>query len=118
MKAAGSRQKGSRLERKFAELIRRYGLDPKAQRRAFSGGVSMVRGYGDILTKLPFSFECKSQETMKFWQWWEQAEAQSSMAKPPVLVHSCNFRPIMVSMKAETFLDLLKEKEELKKEVR
>jgi hypothetical protein len=112
MKAAGKRIKGKRLEKKFAQLIRQYGLDDKAQRRAFSGAVSMVRGRGDILTKLPFSFECKLQEKIKIWEWWEQAESQATMAKPPVLVYSSNFRPIMITMKAETFLDILKELKE------
>lgn len=109
MKATGKRQKGSRLERKFAQLIRFYGLDDTAQRRPLSGACKMVSGSADIYTKLPYSFECKHQEKMKFWDWWEQAEAEGSMAKPPVLVHTANYRPIMVSMKAETFLSLLKE---------
>lgn len=111
--STGKRQKGSRLERKFAQLLRQYGLDDNAQRRPMSGALKMVAGYGDIYTKLPFEFECKHQETMKFWDWWEQAESQQTMQKPAVLVHTANFRPIMVSMKAETFLNLLKELKEL-----
>lgn len=96
-------------------MIRRSGLDDKAQRRAFSGAISMVRGRADILTKLPFSFEAKNQEKLKLWEFWEQAEAESTMAKPPVLVYSANYRPIMCVLKAETFLDILKEADDWKR---
>lgn len=113
MKASQKRIKGKRLEAKFAQMIRQYGLDDKAQRRAFSGAVAMVRGRADILTKLPYSFECKNAETLKFWKFWEQAESEATMAKPPVLVYSANFRPVMVILKAETFLNILKENKEL-----
>ena len=109
MKASFKRRKGGNLEREFAKLIRRYKLDSDAQRRPMSGALKMVSGYGDIYTKLPFAFECKWQERMDFWGWWEQAESQQTMQKPAVLVHKANDRPIMVSMKAETFLNLLKE---------
>lgn len=113
MKAQGKRIKGKRLEAKFAEMIRHCGLDDKAQRRAFSGAVTMVRGRGDIYTSLPYSFECKNQERLDFWGNWEQAESQATVQKPPVVVYSCNYRPIMVYMKADTFLDILKENKEL-----
>jgi hypothetical protein len=78
----------------------------------------MVRGRGDILTKLPYSFECKNQETFKLWEFWEQTEAQATMAKPPVLIYSCNFRPMMCIVKVETFLDILKEIKEWKEKVK
>ena len=113
MKAQGKRQKGSRLERKVAELIRRFDLDKNAKRMVLSGGDWAFRG--DINTILPFTFECKSQEKMKFWEWWQQAEDQAKPMKPPVLVHSSNYRPIIVSMKIETFLDILKEQVEVLK---
>lgn len=105
----GKRQKGSRLERKFASLIRQKGLDKDARRRPLSGSEKMMRGYGDMITSLPFSFECKHQEKMDFWGWWEQARGQGSYQRPPVLVHTANFRPVMVSMDADTFLNILKE---------
>jgi hypothetical protein len=112
MKAAGKRQKGARLERKIAELIRASGLDKKAKRSFQSGAHWSWKS--DIYTKIPFSIESKCQERMNFWEWWEQAEANSKPMRPPILVHSANFRPIMVSMKFETFLDVLKELEDWK----
>lgn len=112
MKATGKRQKGGRLERKFAQMIRETGLDDKASRMPLSGASWALPT--DIHTTLPFSFECKNQERMNFWDWWEQAKSQERPMRPAVLVHSSNFRPIMVSLEAKVFLDLLKEMEEWK----
>ena len=106
--------KGARLERKFAKLIRFFKLDKNAKRMVLSGADWAFPS--DIYTKLPFHFECKHQEKMRFWSWWQQAEGQSSGAKEPVLVHTANFRPVMVSMKAETFLNVLKEVKEYREE--
>ena len=119
MKYAGRRTKGKRLEFKWAELIRESGLDKSARRRPLSGAERMVKGYGDIITTLPFSFECKNQEGMKkFWDWWQQAEGQGSINRPPAVVFSANFRPIIVEIKGETFLDILQELEDWKQKAK
>lgn len=112
MKASHKRVKGANLERKIAELIRASGLDKKAKRSFRSGAHWSYKS--DIYTKLPFSIEAKWQETMSFWNWWEQAESNQSAMKPAILVHTANLRPIMVSMKFETFLNVLKELEDYK----
>lgn len=112
MKAAGKRQKGARLERKIAEMIRAKGLDPDAKRSFRSGAHWSYKS--DIYTKLPFSIEAKWQEKMDFWGWWEQAKAESRPMFPPILVHTANFRPIMASMEFGQFLDIILELEEWK----
>ena len=105
--------KGKRAEKKFASLIRQYGLDKSARVMIGSGAFDNYKG--DIYApKVKFSFEVKNQENIKLWEWWEQAESQSSMAKPPVLVFMSNYRPMLCTMKVETFLDLLREIEDLK----
>ena len=110
MKAQGKKKKGSRLERKFAQLIRRKGLDPNAKRMVLSGADWAFNS--DILTTLPFKFECKNQERIQIWKWWEQTKAQETMQKPGVLVFTSNHRPIMVCMDADTFLNVLAELKE------
>jgi len=112
MKAAGRRQKGARLERKIAELIRAKGLDTEAKRSFRSGAHWSYKS--DIYTKIPFSIEAKWQETMQFWPWWEQAKAEERPMKPAILVHTANFRPIMASMEFDTFLEILLELEQWK----
>lgn len=103
------KRKGSDFELKVAKLIRQSGLDKKAQRRPLSGSNKMVAGYADIISTLPFSFELKKQEKLKIWEWWEQAESEANMNRPPVLVFSSNFRPVMCALKFEDFLQILKE---------
>lgn len=101
--------KGRAFELQVAKEIRRSGVDKNARRRPLSGSEKMVKGRGDMITKIPFSIECKKQEQMKFWSWWEQAESQSKISQPPLLIHSANFRPIMATLKLTDFLNLLKE---------
>jgi hypothetical protein len=107
MKAEGSakKEKGRRLELKFAKMLRK--INGLAKRMPLSGADWAFKS--DIYTKLPYHFECKHQEKMKFWQWWEQTEDSCSMNKTPVLVHTANYRPVMVSLKAEDFISILKE---------
>lgn len=106
------KSKGVRLEHKVASLIREYGLDKDAKRMIGSGAFDGWKT--DLFTKLPFSFEIKNQETTKPWEWYKQAKEQSSIAKPPIVVFSGNFRPIMAMMEIQIFLNLLKEIEDLK----
>jgi len=113
IKPEGRKRKGSRLERKVATLIRRKGLDKNAKRMVLSGADWAFRG--DINTSLPFSFECKNNERHKIWKEWDQAKGQEKPFKPAVLIASGNFRPILCIMEIETFLDLLKELEDYKK---
>lgn len=101
------KNKGTRLESKFASLIREKGLDETATRMVLSGAAFGFET--DIKTHLPYAFEVKNQEKIQFWQWWEQAEKQRKSFKPPVLVFSANYRPIMVSLTADDFLNLLLE---------
>jgi len=116
IKPAGRRLKGRRLELKWAELIRETGLDKGARRRPLSGAEAMMKGRGDIISKLPFSFECKNQEANAiFWKWWDQAESQGNISNPPILVFTGNYRPIMVAMKSDVFLNLLQEIDDWKK---
>lgn len=105
--AASKKQKGNRLENRFAQLIRHTGLDDRATRMVMSGAVFGFET--DIKTTLPFAFECKNQEKVKLWEFWEQAERGRTAIKPPVLVVSGNYRPILCILKAEDFLQVLAE---------
>lgn len=103
--------KGSRLEKRFAQMIRDKGLDDNAKRMVLSGAAFGFET--DIFTKLPWAFEVKNQERIQFWPWWEQAERQRKPFKPPALVFSANYRPIMVAIAADDFLNLLLELKQL-----
>ena len=110
MKAAGKRQKGARLERKIAEILRHSGLDKKAQRSFQSGAAWSWKS--DIYTSLDFAIEAKAQEKIKIWKFWEQAETQRKPYKPPVLMVTSNFRPILAVMNLDDWINLVKERNE------
>ena len=114
MKASGKRQKGGRLERKVAEELRRSGLDKKAK-RSFQSGAQWA-WKSDIYTSLNYAIECKNQEQLKkLWDFWEQAESQRKPYKPPVLMFTSNYRPILAVMELKDWIDLVKEKNEWQK---
>jgi len=102
MKPQSARQKGKRLERKVAKLIREK-LGIKAYRTPLSGAAEGFKG--DIWVEgLPFYWECKNRERINIWQEWQKIRDY----KNPILVISGNFRPILVVMDIELFLEILK----------
>lgn len=102
----GAKAKGSRLERRVAMEIRRKGLDKTATRMPLSGAAFGLET--DIKTHLPYSFECKNQEKVKLWEWWEQTERGRRPFRDPVLVISSNYRPELVVMLLGDWLNLAK----------
>lgn len=107
------KQKGMKLEKAFATMIRQKGLDDNAQRMVLSGAAFGFET--DIKTSLSYAFECKNTEKLSFWKFWEQTERGRKPFRPPVLVYSANFRPIICMLTAEDFLNLVKEVKDLEK---
>lgn len=106
------KQKGTRLEQKFAQMLRESGLDKEATRMVLSGGAFGFET--DIRSHLPYAFEVKNQERVEIWKWWEQAERGRKAFKAPVLVFSGNYKPVMITMLASDWLNILRELEDLK----
>jgi hypothetical protein len=106
MKAAGKKQKGNRLEYRVAEAYRHYDVDKQAKRMPLSGAFDGLKG--DIFKpndKL-FVDECKNQEKVKLWEWWNQSVVQAKGLQKPVLHVSGNYRPILSIMKLEDYMYL------------
>lgn len=108
--AASKKQKGSRLERKVAEALRRTGLDPNAGRMPLSGADSHLKG--DVRTDLPYTIECKNTERVRLWDFWGQATDQAHY-HPPVLCISANHRPVLAVVELETLLNLMQCEQQL-----
>lgn len=104
MKAHSRIQKGKRLENKIASLWRQKTGD-MGVRTPGSGNGSKFKE--DVYTRY-FSIEAKNQETVHLWDWWNQAREEKSFSKPPVLAISGNYRPILVVMDINDWLDLVK----------
>lgn len=105
MKPKSAQQKGKRLENKFASMWRSKTGDFAIRTPGSGNGEKFTE---DVYNKY-YSVECKNQEKVNLWQWWNQTVAEKHLAKPPVLVISGNFRPILVCMAADDWFDLLVE---------
>lgn len=114
---ASKKSKGSRLERKVAALYRHHGIDDKAGRMPLSGAMSHFRG--DIWKPNDYEYldECKNQEKVKLWEWWNQAKFQASGNRIPILHIGGNYRPILTVMEIETYMNLRAEIIQLKQGV-
>lgn len=105
MKAASKKTKGKRLELKVAKLWRSK-VDGFAVPTPGSGN---GQSYKEDVYNRFFSIECKNQERVSLWEWWDQARSYPQNGKPPVLAISGNYRPILVVMDVNDWLDLVKE---------
>lgn len=116
MKPRSAKQKGKRLEYKVASMIRGKGLDKDCQRMPLSGAWAHLPQ--DIYTHLPLHIECKCQERMSFWSWWNILCSKARHPQRPVLVVSANRRPIVACIEIEYLLDLLKIEQDYMIEIR
>lgn len=105
MKAASAKAKGKRLENKVASLWRGKTGDMSVRTPGSGSGAKFKE---DVYTRY-FAIECKNQEKVKLWDWWDQARSEKSFNKPPVLMVSGNYRPILAVMAIEDWLDLVLE---------
>ena len=104
MKSASAKAKGKRLENKVARLWREKTGDLAIKTPGSGSG----KHKADVYNR-HYSIECKNQEKVKLWEWWQQARNQRHFSKPPALIISGNFRPILVVMVISDWLDLVKE---------
>lgn len=111
--AKSKKAKGKALENWLASELRRTGADDKA--RAMPGSGSFTHFKSDIYTKLPYSFECKSQETTKVWEWYVQAQSQAGNMEAPVVVFKRNYSQPMALLSASDFINMVAEIEDLKR---
>ena len=107
MKPQSKKQKGSRLEREFASLLREYGLDKQAKRMPLSGAFDSPSMKADILTSLPVHFELKNQENWQPLAYWKQAN-ETCGARTPVVIMSRNREQMYTFLLTTDFLTLLK----------
>ena len=109
--AKSKKAKGKVLENWVAAHLRSSGADVGA--RAMPGSGAYTHFKSDVYTKLRYSFECKSQETTKVWDWYAQAESQASGVEIPVVIFKRNYSQPMALLTAENFLNMVAEIETL-----
>jgi len=114
MKAKSAKAKGKRLEQWTASQLRHHGIDAKVM----PGSGAFTHFKSDIYANIPFSFECKNQETTKVWEWYEQAKGDAGMAKLPVVIFKRNLSQPMALMSAEDLIGIIGEVEDYRREKR
>jgi hypothetical protein len=107
LRAAGKKEKGSRAEREFAQMLVNAGLDKHAKRMPLSGAVKGLDS--DIWTKLPFMFEVKNQETWKPLEYYRQAnDANPNRGHyRTVVIMTKNREDMYAFMRVDDFIELI-----------
>ena len=102
--AVNSKQKGARFERTLAAKFREYGFDSRrtAQYCGNTGDASDVVGLPGV------HIEAKHQETMRLYEWMEQAkrDAVAGGGNLPAVFHKKNNAEILVTMMFEDWMKL------------
>lgn len=111
--AKSKKAKGKNLELWLASELRRTKADSNA--RAMPGSGAFTHFKSDIYTKLPYSFECKSQETTKVWDWYSQANSQAGMMETPIVVFKRNYSEPMALLSARDLIGIIAELEDYKR---
>lgn len=106
-KHASKKAKGKSLENWLASELRRTGADTEARPMPMSGALTFFKS--DIRTSLPYSFECKNQETTKVYQWYEQAKADAGAMEKPIVIFKRNYSQPMALLSASDLIDLITE---------
>lgn len=77
-----------------------------------SGGFSMLKG--DIIKREHDGWmdECKNQETVKLWEWWDQARSQCGIGSRPVLHITRNNAEELTVIRTHDYFNLRKEIQE------
>lgn len=97
-------QKGKVGEREWRDVLREKGFEARRGRQ-FSGSEDSP----DVVSNLPFHFEVKRVEALNIDKAMEQAQRDCGK-KVPVVAHRKNKRPWLVTMLAEDWLSLVREK--------
>lgn len=101
-----SKQKGARFERQLASMFRDYGYEARrtAQYCGNTGDASDVVGLPHI------HIEAKHQETMRLYDWMDQAKRDSTgTGNMPVVFHKKNNADVLVTMQFDDWMRLYKE---------
>jgi len=111
MKTQSRKAKGRRLQQQFMQLlIEKLDIDPEdiESRSMGAGGEDLIMSKA-ARNKFPYSIECKNQESLNIWKAWDQANGNKGIYEPLVVIKKNGVSPLIV-IDAESFLDMIKEK--------
>lgn len=106
-----SKQKGARFERKLASLFREYGYEDSRRTAQYCGNTGDA---SDVVGLPGIHAEAKHQETMRLYDWMDQAKRDAEAGgegRLPVVFHKKNHAEILVTMPLYVFMELYREYE-------
>lgn len=109
--SVNSKQKGARFERLLASKFREYGYTESRRTAQYCGNT----GDASDVVGLPFiHVEAKHQETMRLYDWIDQAKRDAKAGNEgrlPAVFHKKNNAEILVTMTFDDFMQIYKEYE-------
>jgi len=111
MKTSSAKAKGRKLQQWFRDCL----IDVLEIHEEDIESRSMGAGGEDLIMaraareKFPYSVECKNQEKINIWESYKQADSNSKVYEPVVVLKRNNHKPLVL-VDAEYFVNLHKEK--------
>lgn len=105
--AVNSKQKGARFERLLASKLREYGYDCRRGQQ-YCG----ANGDADVVGLPYIHIEAKAQETMRLYDWIDQAKRDAKSGNEdrlPAVFHKKNNAEILVTMTFDDFMTIYRE---------
>lgn len=100
-----SKKKGARFERQLASMLREHGYDCRRGQQ-YCG----ANGDADVVGLPGIHIEAKHQETMRLYDWIEQAKRDSAGGdKLPAVFHKKNHAEVLVTMRFDDWMQIYKE---------
>ena len=113
MKTSSAKAKGGKLQQWFRDCL----IDVLEIHEEDIESRSMGAGGEDLIMartareKFPYSVECKNQEKINIWESYKQADSNSKVYEPVVVLKRNNHKPLVL-VDAEYFVNLHKEKKD------
>ena len=111
MKTSSAKAKGRKLQQWFRDCL----IDVLEIHEEDIESRSMGAGGEDLIMaraareKFPYSVECKNQEKINIWESYKQADSNSKVYEPVVVLKRNNHKPLVL-VDAEYFVNLHREK--------
>ena len=111
MNSRGAKSKGREFQNKIRDLLReKYEgqLEPDDVKSCIMGNNGVDIELSPAARKLiPWSIECKRQEKVSLYAWWEQAKSNCTQGTKPAIILKSNRKDPLVVMSLEDFINLL-----------
>jgi len=109
MNHQSAKAKGRRLQQWFRQLlVKELELNPDdVESRSMGAGGEDLMFSSQARKVFPYSVECKNQESLNVWKAYEQAQSNSGVYQPLLVIKKNRKQPLIV-VDAEYFIELSK----------